>query len=85
MMGHIVVVTQILFSLRYENSKLASSVYELHVRLLGTDRAAVIAEFHYVSGESEEDAEKKNWCQVRTGLGTGCQPPPKTLNPAPHL
>ncbi|XP_066495089.1 F-box only protein 50 [Tiliqua scincoides] len=48
----------------YENSKLASSVYELHVQLLGTDRALIIAEFQYVSGESEEDGEKRNWCQV---------------------
>ncbi|KAJ6663834.1 hypothetical protein lerEdw1_009913 [Lerista edwardsae] len=46
----------------YENSKLARSVYELHVQLLGTDGA--IAEFQYVACEDEEGGAKQDWHQV---------------------
>uniref|UniRef100_A0A670JGD5 FBA domain-containing protein n=1 Tax=Podarcis muralis TaxID=64176 RepID=A0A670JGD5_PODMU len=54
----------------YENSKLANSVYELHVRLLGADRATVLGEFHHVAHEGEQDRqENKNWHHVRAGLG----------------
>ncbi|KAH0631620.1 hypothetical protein JD844_006041, partial [Phrynosoma platyrhinos] len=38
----------------YENSKLARSVYELHVQLLGTDGTTVIREFHHVSHVFED-------------------------------
>nr|XP_028597568.1 F-box only protein 50 [Podarcis muralis] len=49
----------------YENSKLANSVYELHVRLLGADRATVLGEFHHVAHEGEQDRqENKNWHHV---------------------
>uniref|UniRef100_UPI0010A07D4D F-box only protein 50-like n=1 Tax=Podarcis muralis TaxID=64176 RepID=UPI0010A07D4D len=49
----------------YENSKLADSVYELHVRLLGADRATVLGEFHHVAHEARQDRqENKNWHHV---------------------
>ncbi|KAF7242247.1 F-box only protein 50 [Varanus komodoensis] len=48
----------------YEDSKLAGSVYELHVQLLGTDRATAIGEFHYVAREGEAGGENKGWHNV---------------------
>ncbi|XP_062995847.1 F-box only protein 50 [Elgaria multicarinata webbii] len=48
----------------YENSKLANSVYELHVQLLGTDEATVIGEFRHVAEERPQDGENKNWQDV---------------------
>ncbi|KAL8211973.1 UNVERIFIED_CONTAM: hypothetical protein K2H54_032391 [Gekko kuhli] len=48
----------------YENSKLAPCVYELHVRLLGSDRVTAIGEFHYVAHEGEQGGADKNWYHV---------------------
>ncbi|XP_053124173.1 F-box only protein 50 [Hemicordylus capensis] len=48
----------------YEHSKLASSVYELHVQLLGADGTLVIGEFHHVAREHEQDLKNKNWFHV---------------------
>ncbi|XP_042296289.1 F-box only protein 50 [Sceloporus undulatus] len=48
----------------YENSKLARSVYELHVRLLGSDGTTAVREFHHVAREKEQDGEKKDWHHV---------------------
>ncbi|XP_060113776.1 F-box only protein 50 [Heteronotia binoei] len=48
----------------YENSKLAPSVYELHVWLLGSDRLMVIGEFHYVAHEGDQREADKNWHHV---------------------
>ncbi|XP_003228951.2 F-box only protein 50 [Anolis carolinensis] len=58
----------------YENSKLDLSVYELHVRLLGSDKEAVIGEFHHVAREKEQDGEEKAWHHVShvfKGYGPG--------------
>nr|XP_056702284.1 F-box only protein 50 [Euleptes europaea] len=48
----------------YENSKLASCVYQLHVQLLGTDQVTVIGEFHHVAQEGDQGGANKNWHHV---------------------
>ncbi|XP_050784592.1 F-box only protein 50 [Gopherus flavomarginatus] len=48
----------------YEDSQLAESVYQLHVRLLAADGQTPLREFHHQGPEHGASQEKKNWCHV---------------------
>uniref|UniRef100_A0A452HCX7 FBA domain-containing protein n=1 Tax=Gopherus agassizii TaxID=38772 RepID=A0A452HCX7_9SAUR len=48
----------------YEDSQLAESVYQLHVRLLAADGQTPLREFHHQGPEQGAPQEKKNWCHV---------------------
>lgn len=53
---------------RYEDSRLARTVYQLHVRLLAGDGQTPLREFHHEGPEHGASREEKNWCHVRETL-----------------
>lgn len=54
-----------MYCYRYEESQLHESIYQLHVKLLGSDGETVIGEF---TSNPREDLENysHNWKQVRS-------------------
>lgn len=66
---------------RYEDSRLDTCVYELHVWLLAADRRSVIAQ-HHVAPRSSGRGPPGRWLQVR--LCPGHQPWPRVHVPRPQ-
>ncbi|XP_067413401.1 F-box only protein 50 [Emydura macquarii macquarii] len=48
----------------YEDSRLAETVYQLHVRLLAADGQTSLQEFHHEDPKDGVSQEKRNWCHV---------------------
>uniref|UniRef100_A0A8C3I164 NCCRP1, F-box associated domain containing n=1 Tax=Chrysemys picta bellii TaxID=8478 RepID=A0A8C3I164_CHRPI len=59
----------------YEDSRLAETVYQLHVRLLAADGQTPLREFHH-QGPEHGASREKNWCHVSHvfhGYGPGAR------------